>query len=172
MTIHSPGHSALPLTLDFAGLANILPLAPSTVQKNVSRSPSSLPPHIKVGGKQKPIWMTQISLAWNSDPSMSTPIILDLREFPPILDSFQLASILHISESSIDSMYYRFPSSLPPRGVYGWVTHDVFKWLVKGLIGLPATARVEITAPVFLLYQVPVRRTLANDLSSLRRGER
>ena len=170
MTIHSPSHSALPLTLDCAGLAEMLLLAPSTVQKNVSRSPSSLPPSIKVGGKQKPIWITQISLAWNSDPNLSTPVILDLRELPPILHSFQFASILHISQSSIDSMYYRFPSTLPPKGVFGWVTHDVFKWMVKGLVGLPATARVEIKAPVFQVSQIPVRRTLANDLSALGRG--
>lgn len=171
MTIHSPGKPVHRLTLDDAALADMFYLALSTVQRNVSRSPSTLPPFVKIG--KKIIWITQIAVSWNSDVELRTPVVLDLRELPQVLDSYQLAEILHIPEESIGSMYRsRSRSSPPPRGVHGWVTHDVFKWLVEGLVGLPETARIELKAPILQLHQVPARRSIGNDLSLQGRGER
>jgi hypothetical protein len=169
MKIHSHSQGVLPLTLDDSDLAALLSLSQLTIKRNVSRSPSSLPPHVKVGEKKK-IWITQISLAWLTDNNLSEPIKLDLGVLPLVLNAAQLASLLHLSEASIASMRSRDASSLPPGSRLGWVTCDVFKWLVKQMVGLPDSVKIEVKSPVFQLSQVAVRRSMASELSSIGRA--
>lgn len=52
----------LPHTLDAAGLARLLHLSESTILRDVTRKPESLPPFITV--RKKKIWVTLVVLDW------------------------------------------------------------------------------------------------------------
>lgn len=68
--------SNLPCTLDAKGLAALLHKSESTILRDVTRSPGSLPPFIKVG--KKTIWFTQVVFDWLSGKS-SEPITIKIE---------------------------------------------------------------------------------------------
>lgn len=67
---------SLPYTLDAKGLTALLHKKELTILRDVTRSPRSLPPFIKVG--KKPIWLTQVVLNWLAGKS-SEPISIKIE---------------------------------------------------------------------------------------------
>lgn len=51
-----------PLTLDAKGLATLLHKSESTILRDVTRCPQSLPPSFKSG--KKTLWFRQVAIAW------------------------------------------------------------------------------------------------------------
>lgn len=85
--------SNLPCTLDAKGLAALLHKSESTILRDVSRSPGSLPPFIKAG--KKTIWLTQVVFDWLSGKSSeqvtikieigSSTMVVGQKNRPPIM---------------------------------------------------------------------------------------
>lgn len=67
---------SLPCTLDAAGLAALLHKSESTILRDVTRNPKSLPPFIKVG--KKTIWLTQVVFDWLSG-KFSEPVTIKIE---------------------------------------------------------------------------------------------
>jgi hypothetical protein len=140
-------------TLSCDGLAALLNLAPSTIRKNVSHRPETLPPVVKIGKRR--IWLTALTLAWLADEGLRKPVEIDIRELPACLDDRALASLLHLSPKSIASMKFRASDALPRPGRHGWETTAVFRWLVNNLVGVPRHTTIHVSAPVFRLAGKP-----------------
>lgn len=68
----------LPLTLDALGLAALLHKSEKTILRDVTRDKKheSQPPHIKAG--KKPIWLTQVVIAWMEGRS-SEPVTIKIE---------------------------------------------------------------------------------------------
>lgn len=85
----------LPPTIDARGLAALLYKSKSTILRDVSRNPQSLPPFIKVG--KGTIWLTQVVLAWLAEKSSEAitikiefclqPTSTTARSAPPVMRS-------------------------------------------------------------------------------------
>lgn len=73
--------SNLPHTLDAAAVAALLYKTVETVERDVTRDKEHkrLPPHFKIG--KKPLWLTQVVLAWMEGKS-SEPVTIKI-EFAP-----------------------------------------------------------------------------------------
>lgn len=67
---------SLPYTLDAKGLVALLHKKESTILKDVTRNPGSLPPFIKVG--KKTIWLTQVVFDWLAGKS-SEPVVIKIE---------------------------------------------------------------------------------------------
>lgn len=65
-----------PPTLDAKGLAALLYKSEATILRDVTRSPGSLPPFIKVG--KKTIWLTQVVFDWLAGKS-SEPVTIKIE---------------------------------------------------------------------------------------------
>lgn len=68
--------SCLPPTLDAKALAALLYRAESTIIRDVTRRPHTLPPFIRQG--KKPIWITSVVVDWML-ARLSEPIDIDPR---------------------------------------------------------------------------------------------
>lgn len=68
--------SNLPCTLDAQGLAVLLHKSVSTILRDVTRNPKSLPPFIRVG--KKAIWLTQVVFDWLAGKS-SEPVTIKIE---------------------------------------------------------------------------------------------
>lgn len=163
MKNHSLVLGALPLTLDDVGLASLLDLSLGTIKRNVSRSPRSLPPHIRTG--KKILWLTVVVLAWQKNEDLPSSINLNLADIPPVLTGTELASLLYLSPKSIDSMKFR--GALPPAGRRGWATGEVFSWMVRHLVNCPKHTEIKITPPVFHLAGLPKAAVVVPPIQSL-----
>lgn len=126
----------LPLTLDAAGLARLLPLRESTILRDVSRPSrgNNLPPWVCLGRKK--IWLAPVTLQWMVEDGRSLEYLgISVAHIPPLLDVAQLAKLLYLGEETVMLYASQFPDRLPPAianlRVKRWVALVVLDWLVK-----------------------------------------
>lgn len=67
---------SLPFSLNAAQLAAILDMKVSTLQRNVSRDPDSLPPFVKK--KKGQVWITEVVIGW-MEKKMSRPVVIKVE---------------------------------------------------------------------------------------------
>lgn len=126
----------LPLTLDAAGLAKILPLKESTILRDVLRPirADKLPPWISFGRKK--IWLAPVALHWMAGEGQSLEYLgISVEHISPLLDVAQLAKLLYLREETVKLYVSQFPGRLPPAIANlrekRWVASVVLDWLVK-----------------------------------------
>lgn len=82
---------SLPFSLSTAQLAVMLDMKESTLQRNVSRDPDSLPPFLPK--KKGQVWITEVVLAW-MQKRMSQPVTFKIEFVSgPSLESAPVAAL-------------------------------------------------------------------------------
>lgn len=99
---------SLPFSLNTAQLALILDMKVSTLQRNVSRDPDSLPPFLPK--KKGQVWITEVVIAW-MEKRMSQPIIFKIELVASSVVS-NSSSLAHSAPPRMGSLAEDFMSSL------------------------------------------------------------